>query len=74
MSIPLNLKPVPVTKIDPDRILVKNELNILIATVYCDQQIAFTKNVLTVQQNDDIQVIAKNFYLFYSNLFIKLKD
>lgn len=68
MNQSFTLSPKQKTSIDPDRILVKNELNILIATIYADQQIAFTKNMLTVQQIDEIQAILKNFYLFYSNL------
>ncbi len=68
MSKTFILTPRRKTNIDPDRILVKNELKILMATIYCDQQIAFTKNVFTVQQIDEIQAISRNFYLFYNNL------
>lgn len=68
MNQSFTLSPKPKNNLDPDRILVKNELNILIATIYADGNIAFTKNVLTVQQNDEIQAISKNFYLFYNNL------
>lgn len=74
MSKSFTLTPRKKTTIDPDRILVKNELNILIATVYSDGNIAFTKNVLTLQQNDEVQAISRNFYLFYNNLIDKSND
>lgn len=54
------------TKIDPDRILVERESSV--ATVYSDGNVSLNKQMLSIKEIDEINTIAKNFYLFFNNL------